>query len=182
MPKTPPPPSPVPILTTPRLTLRGHAVEDFAAMVALWADPIVVRYISGTPSTEQQTWARLLNYAGHWALMGFGYWALVETVSGRYVGDVGFADFKRAVEPSIRGLPELGWVLAPSVHGRGYATEAVQGVLAWGAKVLAAPRAVCMIDPANGPSLRVAVKVGFKEYARTSYAGSPTIMFERPLR
>lgn len=177
-----PPPSPVPFLTTTRLALRGHAAADFEAAAALWANPIVVRYISGTSSTEQQTWARLLNYAGHWALMGFGYWALIETASGRYVGDVGFADFKRAVEPSIRGLPELGWVLSPSVHGRGYATEAVEAALAWATRSLSAARAVCMIDPANAPSLRVAAKVGFKEYARTSYAGSPTIMFERPLR
>jgi RimJ/RimL family protein N-acetyltransferase len=36
-----------------------------------------------------------------------------------------------------------------------------------------------MIDPANAPSLRVAGRCGFREYARTTYKGEPTILFER---
>ena len=37
----------VPILETERLRLRGHRVDDFAASAAMWADPIVTRYIGG---------------------------------------------------------------------------------------------------------------------------------------
>jgi RimJ/RimL family protein N-acetyltransferase len=51
------------------------------------------------------------------------------------VGDIGFADFKRDFEGAekfdLKGLPEMGWVLSPSVHGKGYATEAVSAALAW---------------------------------------------------
>ncbi len=39
----------VPILETERLRLRGHRRDDFAASAAMWADPIVTRYIGGKP-------------------------------------------------------------------------------------------------------------------------------------
>jgi RimJ/RimL family protein N-acetyltransferase len=103
----------------------------------------------------------------------------VDKASGLYVGDVGLADFKRAMEPSIHGVPELGWVLHPSVHGRGYATEAVQAVSAWGDQQLDGARTVCIIDPEYAASLKVAAKCGFREVVRTTYAGQPTILFER---
>ena len=75
------------------------------------ADPIVTKYISGRPSTVQQTWSRLLTYVGHWNLMGFGYWAIEEKSSGDFVGEAGLADFKRDIAASMKGNPELGFAL-----------------------------------------------------------------------
>ena len=68
----------------------------------------------------------MLRYAGHWQWMGFGFWALEEKSTGAFAGELGFAEFKRELEPSIQGIPEIGWVLAPHAHGKGYATEAVR--------------------------------------------------------
>ena len=39
----------VPVLETERLRLRGHRPDDFADSVAMWADPLVTRYIGGKP-------------------------------------------------------------------------------------------------------------------------------------
>jgi len=61
-----------PTLRTERLILRPHGVQDFDDVAALWADPIVVKYIGGTPNSPEQSWARLLRYMGHWQAMGFG--------------------------------------------------------------------------------------------------------------
>ncbi|MFZ1017693.1 MAG: GNAT family N-acetyltransferase, partial [Candidatus Cybelea sp.] len=85
------------------MRLRGHRKDDLAACVAMWADPIVTKYISGRPSTVQQTWSRLLTYVGHWNLMGFGYWAIEEKSSGDFVGEAGLADFKRDIAASMKG-------------------------------------------------------------------------------
>jgi len=170
----------VPVLETPRLRLRGHSVEDFDASAALWGDPAVVRFLSGTPSTREEVWSRLLRYAGHWALLGFGYWAVEDKTDGRFIGDVGFADFKRDIKPSLEGLPEIGWVLSPSIHGRGYATEAVGAALAWGDKHFGSCVTACIIDPENLASIGVARKNGFLEFAQTTYKGAPTTMYQRP--
>jgi len=169
----------IPTLETARLRLRGHQHEDFPQLAAMWSEPEVFRYISGKPSTEQQSWARLLNYLGHWSLMGFGYWAVQEKATGRFIGEAGFADFKREMSPSIKGIPELGWALATHAHGKGYATEAVRAAIQWGDANLKSPRTVCIIGPENLASIRVAEKCGFTEIQRTTYAGQPTILYSR---
>jgi RimJ/RimL family protein N-acetyltransferase len=145
----------------------------------MWADPAVVRYVGGKPSTREEAWSRLLRYAGHWSLLGFGYWVVRETATGRFVGDVGLADFQREVEPSLNGAPESGWVLAQWAHGKGFATEAVRAVLAWAGENLGAPRTVCMIDPGNAASMHVAEKCGYREWKRTTYKGADVVLFER---
>jgi RimJ/RimL family protein N-acetyltransferase len=169
----------VPIVETARLVLRGHRLDDFADSAAMWADPSVTRHIGGKPSTREEAWTRFLRYLGHWAAMGFGYWVVSERGSGRFVGEVGFADYKREIEPSLEGAMEIGWVLSPSAHGKGFATEAANAALAWGTGHFASTRIVCLIDPENEPSIRVAEKCGFKEIGRTTYKGDPTIVFER---
>jgi RimJ/RimL family protein N-acetyltransferase len=168
-----------PTLETARLTLRGHLLSDFEDVVALWADPTVVRYISGRAFPRDETWPRMLRNVGHWALLGFGFWIVHEKETGRFVGEMGFGVHKRDIEPPLGDAPESGWVVMPWAHGRGFATEGMRAVVAWGDERFGGGRTVCMIDPSNAPSLRVAEKLGYKEYARTTFKGAPTILFER---
>ncbi len=172
--------STAPALATERLTLRGHLPADLDECTALWADPAVTRFIGGRPSTREETWARVLRYAGLWALLGLGYWVVRERATGRFVGEVGLADFRRDVTPPLDGAPEVGWALAPWAHGRGYATEAVRAALAWSDAHLAAPRTVCMISPGNDASVRVADKCGFRPLGDATYKGQDQRLFERP--
>ena len=152
----------VPQLETDRLILRGHSAGDFNACTSMWADPVVVRYIGGKPSTREEVWSRMLRYSGLWAFLGFGYWALEDKASGSFAGEMGFADFKREIEPSLDSMPELGWALASQFHGRGYSTEALRTIVAWGDANLAANQTACIINPENLPSLRVAEKLGYR--------------------
>ena len=171
--------SEAPTVETERLVLRGYRIEDFSDVAAAWADPEVARYVGGV-SSEEQSWARLLRNVALWPMLGYGYWAATEKATGRYVGDVGLADFKREIEPSLKGVPEIGWVLARWSHGRGYATEAAQAALRWLESALGPQRTVCIIDDQNQPSLRVAAKCGYREFARTQYKDAAIVMLERP--
>jgi len=169
----------VPAIETDRLTLRGHRLDDFADYMALWTDPEVTRFIGGRPSTREEVWGRLLRNVGHWASLGFGYWVIVEKESERFIGEVGFADFRRVIEPSLDEMPEIGWALAPYSHGKGYATEAARAAIAWGEAHFGPIRTACIIAPENEPSIRVAEKCGYREFRRTTYKDQPTIMFIR---
>lgn len=169
----------VPRLESERLEFHGHRVEDFADSFALWSDPQVTRFIGGKPSTEEEAWARLLRTTGHWVLLGFGYWVIREKSSGRFVGEVGFGNFRRTLSSPLPDVPEAGWVLAPWAHGKGYATEAVTAALHWAEGRFGHARACCIIAPENRPSIRVAERCGFREVRRTEYHGSPTVVFER---
>jgi len=171
--------SEVPVLETERLKLRGHRPDDFKEGCALWADPVVTRYTGGRPFTPEEVWTRLLRYAGHWRWMGFGYWAIEEKATGRFAGELGFADYKRDIEPPLDGAPELGWIVTPRLHGQGCATEAVRAVQTWGDSNLGRARTVCLIHPENAASLRVAAKCGFQESYRATYKSEDTIVFVR---
>jgi RimJ/RimL family protein N-acetyltransferase len=168
----------VPTLETERLTLRGHRIEDFGDCTAMWSDPAVTRHIGGEPFTREDVWSRLLRYVGHWALMGFGFWVVREKASGRFVGEIGLAIFERDIEPSLDNTPEIGWVLAPWAHNKGFATEGARAAIAW-FESLGSARTVCLIDPNNKPSIRVAEKCGYRSVLSTTYKGRPTILFER---
>lgn len=169
-----------PRIETARLTLRPHLAGDFPAMERLWTDPAVTRFIGGRPSTAEEVWGRLLRYAGLWQVLGYGYWAVEERLTRRFVGDVGLADFRRTIEPSLAGMPEMGWVLIPEAQGRGFATEAVRAVLSWRAKALGPGRTVCLVAPDNAASLRVAEKTGFAPFAETTYHDQPTLLLAHP--
>jgi RimJ/RimL family protein N-acetyltransferase len=167
----------IPTLETDRLILRGPTLADFPEMAAMWSDPVVVRGVGGVPFTEEEVWARLLKYVGHWELLDYGMW-IVSEKNGDFVGEVGFFDLHRAITP-VLDIPELGWVLASKAHGKGFATEAVQRILAWGEQRFAGHTYSCIIDTDNTPSLRVAEKCGFREHVRTVYKGTAVIVFRR---
>jgi RimJ/RimL family protein N-acetyltransferase len=116
----------IPILETERLKLRANRLDDFPACSELWADPIVTKFIGGKPLNQEESWARLLRYIGHWCLLGFGPWVVEEKSTGLFLGEVGFAEHQRDIQPSLKGIPEIGWVFSPRAHGKGFATEAVR--------------------------------------------------------
>lgn len=170
--------SAAPILETERLRLRAHTLGDFEATAAMWAEEAVTRFIGGKPSTREEAWARLLRYPGHWALLSYGFWLIEEKTSGRFVGEGGFGNFKREIEPPL-DAPEQGWALAPWAHGKGYASEAIGAMIKWGEAHFGRTDFVCMISPENAPSLRLAEKFGYREYARTDYKGAASILLRR---
>ncbi len=169
----------IPIIETERLIMRAHNLTDLEECVAMWADPDVVRHVGGAPCSRQVTWGRMQRYVGHWVMMGYGFWALEQRSTGRFVGEVGFADFKRDLKPSLDGTPEIGWVLASAMHRRGLATEAVTAAIAWGDVHIESDRSACVINPGNAASIRLAHKMGYREFARTEYKDRPAILFER---
>ena len=147
--------------------------------MALWADPIVTRFIGGRPRSREESWIRVLRYAGMWQLIGYGLWAVEEKTTGRLIGEAGFHELRRDIVPAFEGRPEAGWAFLPDVHGKGLATEVVRGFHDWAEARAGFERTVCIIDPDNGASLAVAHKLGYRERARTAYHNSPTILLER---
>lgn len=172
----------IPVLETERLLLRAPSADDLAASTTMWSNPEVVRHIGGKPFTREEVWSRILRARGLWSMLGYGYWAVYDKASGRFAGDIGFADFHRDFSPSIEGIPEMGWVLDPWCHGRGYASEAVTAAIRWAEAELDAPEYSCIIDPDNASSINVALKAGFVEAAKTRYKGGRTLIFRRSVR
>jgi RimJ/RimL family protein N-acetyltransferase len=104
-----------------------------------------------------------------------------ERATGDFVGEVGFANHRRDIEPPIT-VPELGWVLARGFQGKGYATEAARAAIAWGRRHFSETgETACIIAPENLASIHVAEKLGFTLVCETSYMQLPTLIYRRPL-
>jgi RimJ/RimL family protein N-acetyltransferase len=169
----------IPTLETERLILRPHRSEDFDTYVQMWADPDVVRFIGGKPFDRESSWGRFVKHAGVWHHMGFGFFAIEEKETGLFIGEAGFHEVRRAIEPNIEGTLEAGWALMPTGQGWGYATEAMTAALAWAETAFPGRRMTCLIDPDNLASIRVATRLGFTELARSLYHETPVVIFER---
>jgi RimJ/RimL family protein N-acetyltransferase len=169
-----------PTLETPRLFLRRSRREDFPAFCSMLADPGVTRFLGARALSEEEAWSKFVRNAGFWPLFGFGFWILEEKSTGSFAGEVGLTHFFRDTAPPSENLREAAWVLPTSAQGKGYATEAIRAVLAWGAPRFTDPRTICLIHPENRPSLRVAEKSGFRESSRVTYKNEPAFILLRP--
>ena len=170
-----------PVLETPRLRLRGFRADDLDPQWATMQDPEVYRHLGGAPATREDTWRKILGSPGLWALLGYGYWVAERREDGAYLGQIGFADFKRDMTPSIEGIPEMGWIMAREAQGQGYATEAVLAALDWADETLGG-EFVAIISHDNAPSIRIAGKGGFSVREEAVYKGEPILLFRRPAR
>jgi RimJ/RimL family protein N-acetyltransferase len=167
------------MIETERLILRQHRLDDFEDICNVYGDAEVMRFITGRASTREESWARLLRYVGHWNLLGYGFFAIVEKASGRFAGDAGLARFQRGLGQGFDDFDESGWVLAGWAHGHGYAAEALTAVHEWHRHRFGAQRTVCIVSPDHHRSLRLAEKLGYRRYGELSYHGEPVAALER---
>ena len=164
---------------TDRLVLRVLRLADFDNYFAVAADPDTFKYSQRGGMTSDEAWTRLLRQIGHWAALGWGMFAVEEKATGRFVGEVGLGDFCRGLGEDFDGAPEAGCTIAKWAQDLGYATEAMQGALAWIERRLAPTRTVCIVHSENKKSIRVAEKLGYRPFARRTYRGFEAVLFER---
>ena len=165
----------IPTLTTERLLLRGFAERDFESYAAMMADPEVTRHLgNGHALGRLEAWLQMAMFTGHWALRGFGVWAVEERATGSFVGRIG------CFQPE--GWPgfEIGYTLARPAWGRGYAREAAGAALGYARETLGRDRIISIIRPANAASIRVAVSLGATPGEVVEFFGAPAVVYEYP--
>jgi len=143
-------------LKTERLLLRHFQTTDDEPMYRVFCDPEVMRFSDGVKSKEWvQGW--LQTCLERYEAWGFGPYAIVEQRNQVVIGYCGLFFF-----PDLDGQPEteIGYRLAGSAWGQGYATEAAKAVRDFAFETLSVKRLIAMIDPSNVASIRVAEKIG----------------------
>jgi RimJ/RimL family protein N-acetyltransferase len=162
------------LFETGRLVVRGLARDDLDALLAVYGDVDAMRWVGdGTPLSRADALRWLDVTERNVATRGYGLCALVERASG---GVIGFAGL---VHPGGQPEAEVKYALRRSHWGRGFATEAVRGLLAWGARAHGLARVIATTAPANHASHRVLRKAGLSDAAlRDNGDGSFTQLFE----
>ncbi|MGY4228378.1 RimJ/RimL family protein N-acetyltransferase [Bradyrhizobium sp. USDA 4503] len=146
-----------PVIETARLILRPWRASDIAANTRMLSDPETARFI--TPdhqpvTSELKGWRNAAVISGHWALYGFGMFAVEEKSSSRYIGRVG-----PYYPPEWPGF-EVGWGIAKEHRGKGYAVEAARAAIDFVFANFTVDRIIHCIDPANAASQAVARRLG----------------------
>ncbi|MEM9168054.1 MAG: GNAT family N-acetyltransferase [Pseudomonadota bacterium] len=145
------------MLHTDRLTLRPFGPDDVEPHMAMMAHPDVAATLApeGLPRARADEWRSAASYIGHWSIRGYGFFSVVETATGDWVGRVGpwFPEGWPALE--------CGWGVAREHWGKGYAPEAAVAAVRWTfAKFPELDRIISVIEPTNVNSQAVARKIG----------------------
>jgi len=150
---------PVIELTTERLVLRGWTDDDLEPFAALNDDPEVMEHFPRRLTREQSD-ATAERIRGFIDEHGWGLWAVEVRDSGEFVGFTGLQvpRFDAAFTPCV----EIGWRLARSAWGHGYATEAARASFAHAFGPLDLDEVVAMVVPANVRSQGVMRKLGMR--------------------
>jgi isocitrate dehydrogenase (NAD+) len=163
----------VPTLETARLRLRPFVPGDAEAWrERVFGDPEVRRYL---PPAADMPVERLREAIGrleaHWERRGYGWWAVEERRTGRFLGHVGL----RFVEEI--GETEVLYALARDVWGRGLATEAAGAALRFGFERGGLQRIVAFAVAENRGSTRVMEKVGMHYEGEQHIFGLETLRY-----
>lgn len=145
----------IPVLETERLRLRPFERRDFDAVAAYKADPEVMHFTGGT-ETRPAAWKSLAAMAGSWQLNGYGYFCVADKQSDACLGHCSL--FYPVDWPG----QEIGYTLARSAQGKGYAAEASRAALRYAYTELGWETAISVIDRDNTASQSVARKLGAK--------------------
>jgi RimJ/RimL family protein N-acetyltransferase len=142
----------IPTVETERLLLRGWREVDLDVYAAFVSDAEVTRYIGGALS-RSDAWRVMAGMIGHWALRGFGLWALERKSDGAFIGQVGLL--------CPEGWPgiELAWMLGRPYWGQGFATEAAKAAARFGFQTTSASKLISLIHAGNLSSQKVAERI-----------------------
>jgi RimJ/RimL family protein N-acetyltransferase len=157
-----------PVIETARLILRTWRESDIAANTAMLGDADTARFIvpDHKPVTnELNGWRNAAVIMGHWALHGFGMFAVEEKASGRYAGRVG------PWHPPLWPGLEVGWGIAKEFRGKGYALEAARASIDWVFDNFVIDLIVHCIDPENVASQSVARRLNAKVEGKATLSG-----------
>jgi len=154
-----------PILSTPRLLLRSWRKEDLAPFAELNADPEVMEFFPWLHTREESDQVAI-TIQNRFRTFGFGFWA-VETVDEPFVGFVGLSrpSFDAHFTPAI----EIGWRLARSAWGKGYASEAARAALEFAFGEAGADEVVSFTPAINARSIAVMERIGMTRDAKDDF-------------
>jgi RimJ/RimL family protein N-acetyltransferase len=156
------------LVQTARLTLQSLTMDEWAAVAEGDA-------VSGAPDypAEGDLILASLIAAGQWPAGEWGPLQIRRLDDGLAIGGVGCKG-----EPDAAGRVEIGYGIAQSARGCGYATEAVLGLLAW-LRDRNVREVIAECDEDNEASIAVLRRCGFAESSRVDGLVRWSLMISR---
>jgi RimJ/RimL family protein N-acetyltransferase len=162
-----------PLLVTERLELWPPVASDLSASYAINSAPETARYLGGGGMADH--FQRFSRNAGSWLLYGYGGFMLRRRGTPELIGNCGVFHSWRGLGEDFDDHPEAGWILRHDQVGQGLGFEAMTAVLEWFDREHGARTVVCMIEHGNGPSVKLANKLGFTPLRGAEISDGPPV-------
>lgn len=134
-------------------------MDDLDDLFAFYSDPDVVKYIPDAPRTYEETKEDLEWFMnGHPRFPELGLWATIYKETGQFIGRCGLIPWTIDGQNEV----EVAFALSKAYWGQGLATEIAQALVQYAFENLQRSRLICVIEPENQGSVRVATKIGMK--------------------
>jgi len=148
----------LPIISTPRLTLRWISEDDVDGLYTVFSDPEVMRYWSSPPFSDRDAAVQLQREIvdGNEREMMMK-WGIALSTDNVLIGTVTLFNLSLS-----NGRAELGYALGREHWGRGYMNEALRALLRHAFETLEMRRLEADVDPRNNASIRTLERLGFQ--------------------
>lgn len=169
---------PEPSLHSARLRLRHWTDADLPAFAGLNADPRVMEFLPSLLDRRASD-ALATRIRSFLDAQGFGFWAVEVPGLAPFIGFVGLSapTFDAHFTPCI----EVGWRLAASYWGQGFATEAAHLAVNYGLSTLGFPEIVSFTADTNHRSQAVMMRLGMRSDPADDF-DHPALPEGHPLR
>jgi [ribosomal protein S5]-alanine N-acetyltransferase len=155
------------VTETSRLILRYFTADDLDELAAILGDHQVMRYSIGGIKTRSQTQDFLNWIVSNYEKYGFGLYAVIERENQVLIGFCGLLVWFFEEVQEI----EMGYRFAKEHWGQGLGTEAATAVRDYAWQKLNLKRLICIIQPENTRSIRVAKKLGMEHERNMFFQG-----------
>ncbi|MDQ0172696.1 GNAT family N-acetyltransferase [Paenibacillus tundrae] len=168
-------------LHTERLQLRKMKDSDSPSLFNIWSDPDVTKFMNISPFTDEAQAVAMIHLLDDLSRDKKAIrFSIIEKNSNQIIGSCGFNsldyDHYRA---------EIGYDLAQSHWGRGFASESIRAMLEHGYSILKMNRIEAKVDPDNVNSIKLLEKLGFicegtlRQYERVEGAFKDIHMYSK---
>ena len=144
-------------LYTDRLHLRKMKLSDSSSLFKIWSDPDVTKFMNVSCMTNEKQAKDMITLLNDLAQDNKAIrFSIIKTESNEIIGSCGFnsLDFENA-------KAEIGYDMAKSFWGRGYASEAIYSLLDYAFTSLQMNRIEAKVEPENVNSIKLLQKLNF---------------------
>ncbi|WP_054022962.1 GNAT family N-acetyltransferase [Bacillus sp. FJAT-28004] len=144
-------------LHTERLYLRKMKVSDSSSLFKIWSDPDVTKFMNVSCFTNENQAKEMITLLDDLSQDGKAIrFSIIKIESNEIIGSCGYnsLDIENA-------KAEIGYDIAKSFWGRGYASEAISSLLDYAFSSLKMNRIEAKVEPENVNSIKLLQKLNF---------------------
>ncbi len=157
---------PLTILETKRCIIREHSIEDYQAILDIYQDESMTKYIEPLFETEEEREYQRQYIEVVYKLYGYGLWLIIDKETNSVIGRAGVESKENCKDIT---QVELSYQVKKEYQNRGIATEVCKAIVNYTFEKLEKKSIIANVNEKNIPSIRIMEKLGFESFGDGKY-------------